>query len=125
MIEARKLVKTLKLIVNLAADRKYSEIIERFPSEMNLTVEEIKREIEEYPATLIYPPEKEFEEYILENDFDNIFFVEIKEDFPEEWSVRVPVWTAEEGASDLHLVLILTESNQDIYDVQLRDILVP
>jgi hypothetical protein len=125
MIDARKLVKTLKFIVDLATDGKYSELIERFPSVMNLSVEEVKGEIEEYPATLIYPPEKEFEEYVLENDYENIFFVEIKEDFPEEWSVRVPLWTEEEGASGLHLDLILTESNKDIYDVQFRDVLVP
>ena len=48
--------------------------------------------------------------------------VEIRGSCPKSWSVNLPLWTEEEGRSDLTLEMHFTESDEDIYSVEIDDL---
>ena len=41
---------------------------------------------------------------------------------PHRWSVVVPLWTVEEGRSDLSLELTLEDSGKESYEVEIDDL---
>ena len=77
-----------------------------------LPEDQIRDAIEEYGCTLVMPPVDAF------NDLD---VVEVTGASPAQWSVRMHLWTEEEGKSDLSIELTLKEAGED-FDVELNDI---
>ena len=48
--------------------------------------------------------------------------VEMAGSRPKSWSVNLPLWTEEEGRSDLTLEMRFTESEADTYSVEIDDL---
>jgi RHS repeat-associated protein len=70
----------------------------------------------EYGRRLVRPPDDAFAE------LDRI---RVRTDGPEQWSVIMPLWTQEEGLSDLCVSLTLIARPEGGYRVELDDIHVP
>jgi hypothetical protein len=92
------------------------EGLERLTSGQRLSAEEIERAVSEYPATLSMPPDEALE---------SLDVVEVAGAVPRELSIWVPLWTLEEGRSDLHVELTLKEVMEEIYNVELDNLRVP
>ena len=72
-------------------------------SASRLTADELRAVVREYGRTLVIPPETAY------RDLDA---VAVRGATPPTWSVRAPLWTKEEGRSDLtlELTVILNEN---------------
>lgn len=88
-------------IVSLLAAREYASI-ELVTASKRLLAEEIEGTILRYGRTIIEPPK---------NFHSMIDAIEIEGASPRSWSVVVPLWTAEEGRSDLSIELTIIEDS--------------
>jgi hypothetical protein len=84
-------------LVNDLARGSYQSVLQRCVKS-RLTIEDIRRVIGEYGRTLVTPPV---------DAYSHLDAVEVAGSIPETWSVRVPLWTKEEGPSDLTLELAI------------------
>ena len=84
-------------LVELLSKGDYCEV-ETLTSGIRLPKDQIEAAIEQYGRTLAFPPEEAF---------DLMDIVEIRDAFPPAWSVTMPLWTVEEGRSDLSLELTI------------------
>jgi len=107
-----RLSRTVQEIVACLVKGDY-DYLERQTDSTRLTKEEMQTAVNEYPGTLVLPPERSFE---------NIDVIEIEGTAPTEWSGRFDLWTAEDGRSDLTLELNLIENNKELYDVRIDNI---
>jgi hypothetical protein len=48
--------------------------------------------------------------------------VEIRNSTPRSWNVNLPLWTKEEGKSDLTLQMCFIDSGNDLYSVEIDDL---
>jgi hypothetical protein len=78
-----------------------------------LTAEELAQAVRDYPARLILPPTGK------ELPLD---VVAVKDSRPRRWSVDVPLWSQEEGLSDLTLQLSITERPGSQHTVEIDDL---
>ncbi|HVF30821.1 MAG TPA: hypothetical protein VNA22_07620 [Pyrinomonadaceae bacterium] len=95
-----QIVNTVRKMISLLAEKRYSEIVtwtngERYPER------EIEAVIVDYDVTVVHPPDSFYPPQINALRIDNTS--------PQEWSVVFPLWTAEEGESDLSVELTCTE----------------
>ena len=81
-----------------------------------LTAAQLRQAVEEYGRKLRMPPESVFEVF----DEDNLDVYELAS--PRSWAVLVPLWTVEEGRSDLTLELVLTDKGEEHYDIEIHDL---
>ena len=81
-----------------------------------LTPEELRGIIRGYGRTLTTPPAEAYE---------NLDAVRIKDPSRRAWSVRAPLWTREEGRSDLAIELTVVVDGSGLARVELDDLLVP
>lgn len=117
MIERDKILRTVKWIVNLLVQREY-ETISKLGLEGSLSPDEIAFGVSEYPCKLITPPEDAYQElyiYEAEEEEENGFLC----------AVEFPLWTQEEGRSDLFLLLSLYRNEGEYYDFTFDDLDVP
>ncbi|HEX6278860.1 MAG TPA: hypothetical protein VFZ49_02485 [Pyrinomonadaceae bacterium] len=90
----QRIVKTARAILRRLVAGRYDEL--EFLSENNFPQEEIRYAIHDYPADPIEPPD----------EFDaTVDVVEIDDSSTQSWNVVIPLWTAEEGQSDLCIVI--------------------
>lgn len=87
-----------KGLVDQLVLRKYDELV-RGCFRSRLTAGDIQRAIEEYGCTISCPPE---------SAYDAMDVVRILHSSPPAWSVWMPLWTEEEGRSDLTLGLTIS-----------------
>ena len=113
LIDQQKLARTLYKVVDLLVRHEYTTLKEFCHCEPNI-IEWVKREIDEWPDTFVMPPSDRLEDIV-----DTV--IERKGTVPQEWFVDVNLWTEGEGISDLTLQLILTDSDDEYYDVQIQD----
>jgi len=73
---------------------------------------EIAAAVNAYGRTLINPPVEVFEK---------LDAIQITGAVPPAWSVRVDLWTAEEGRSDLTMKLTVVQNGKH-YDIELDDL---
>jgi hypothetical protein len=85
--------------------------LENITSGKRLKANDIELAVKEYGKVLILPPEKAFHE------LDAIQLHDMK---PSQWSVRMNLWTKEEGISDLSIILIIQSDNG--FDVEIDDL---
>lgn len=78
-----------------------------------LTAAELREAVSEYGATLVEPPTPE------QAPLD---VVEIVGTMERSWSVNVPMWSAEEGRSDLTLELTVTERPGGDFALEVDDL---
>jgi hypothetical protein len=93
----------------------YDSVVRRGPHGRS-AAEDIRRVIEEYGRTLVMPPASGYEKLIRRypgGDADD-----------PTWRVDAPLWTKEEGRSDLEIRLTIVFGPGDP-KVTLRDVLVP
>jgi hypothetical protein len=79
--------------------------IERFTRGVRLSASLIRQAIVEYGRTLVMPPA---------TALDQLDVVDIVGSNPRAWSVRVDLWTEEEGRSDLSLECTLIDRPGDL-----------
>jgi len=101
----------IRSVVELLVAGKYKQL-EESTSGTRLSAADMANVVREYGRVLVKPPEEAHE------DLD---VVEIRNASPPQWSVRMSLWTAEEGRSDLSLELTVTE-NEHGYEVAIDDI---
>jgi hypothetical protein len=90
-----------RAIVDLVCDGRFEEAI-RMCSSSRLTAKDLERTTRRYGCTFVQPP------LAIDGLVDA---VAIKGMGPLAWSVRAPLWTLEEGRSDLTLELTVTASS--------------
>jgi hypothetical protein len=112
-----KVIRTVKLVADLLAQKDYLKIVQ-LGLAGSRTEDEIEFGVNQYPCKLIPPPPEAFNElrvYKADQDREDGLLC----------SVDFPLWTVEEGRSDLFLLLSLYESEGDFYNFTLDDLDVP
>ena len=109
-----QIVATVRRMTELLAQQKYPEIV-AWTNGRRIHEREIAKAITDYGRTVVVPPESFYSNRI------NAVRVETTE--PQKWSVDFPLWTAEEGESDLSVEFTCTEDDRHYCaDVELDDI---
>lgn len=108
----QKIYKTVLRLVNLLVDKKYSEIAD-WSKKKRLTEKEIKEAIDEYGQMIIFPPA---------NFLNEIDVIEIATSKSKKWSVVFPLWTTEDGKSDLSVEITVIDSSNQYYDIEVDNI---
>jgi hypothetical protein len=98
-------------IFELLVNAKYAEI-EAKTNVTRLSADEISDAIRGYGRRLVMPPDDAFELMDV---------IEVRSSSPRRWSVIMPIWTREEGRSDLSVELTLI-GDQRPFQVELDDI---
>jgi hypothetical protein len=101
----------VKGVLELLVAGKYAEM-EALTHGVRLKAGAIAQSLAEYGARLVMPPEEGF---VLMD------VVEVKNAEPRRWSIAMPLWTAEEGRSDLTLEMTLIKSGSG-FTIQLDDL---
>lgn len=86
--------------------------LEALTNGVRLREEQIRSAIRQYGRQLVSPPE---------SAYASLDIVEVRGSRPRRWSVTIPVWTAEEGRSDLSVELTVIEQPSGI-QIELDDI---
>lgn len=102
---------TARSLVERLARGEYETVIAE-SSASRLTTDELRDVVREYGRTLVAPPETAYQ------DLDA---VAVRGATPPTWSVRAPLWTKEEGKSDLTLELTVV-LNEDRASFELDDL---
>jgi len=97
-VEAR-IARRLQTVVELLVRGAYTEL-EVLTGGRRLRADDIEYELSEYGRTLVGPPE---------TAFSNLYLVPVRGAVPPAYFVRFPLYTKEEGRSDLELQLTLTD----------------
>jgi hypothetical protein len=121
-MNSQKISDTVRHLVGMLVAGDYAGL-EAVSRGRRLTAEELREAWEEYggdlrlpgvPAReLRMPPESVFETF----DEDNLDVLELAS--PRSWAVLVPIWTVEEGRSDLTLEVVLTDTGGEQYDIEI------
>jgi len=106
-----QLADLVKKVLNLLVAEKYADIV-ILTHGTRLNAEEIARAIGEYGRKLIMPPEEGFQ--LMKS-------IEVKNARPRRWSIVIPLWTREEGRSDLTLEMTVIEQQNGFF-VELNDL---
>ncbi len=101
----------VRRIVEALAAKDYSQAA-TITNGIRLPEDQIRGAIEDYGRTLVMPPD---------DAFDDMDVVQVTGATPSQWSVRMSLWTEEEGRSDLSIELTLKESGGD-FVVELDDL---
>ncbi len=106
-----KLTKLTSELLELLVLKRYS-FIEMLTSGVRLKAVEIRSIIKDYGVTLTKPPERAY---------DLINIIKIDSQSIEEYSIRMPLWSEEEGRSDLTLDFAVRKVEEQmlvkIYDI--------
>jgi hypothetical protein len=101
---------TVRYVYELLLEKKYKEL-EEFTDSKRLSAYEIRYSIEEYGFQLIqYPNEIKLD------------VIEVTGSNPKEWSVVAPIYTDEEGMSDLSIELSVIDNGKKLYRTELDNI---
>lgn len=95
----KALRETIARVLELLAASKYEEL-ERISCGVRLSADEIRNAVAEYGCEILPPPPELFE---------LVDTVEIQLEESPSWSVCLPLWTREEGRSDLTLELTIRD----------------
>jgi hypothetical protein len=100
----------IRTAVELLVAKRYQEL-EQLTGGQRLTAEMMKTVISQYGRKLRVP-----------DNYEQVSVVPIRETEPKSWSVWVPLYTVEEGRSDLTLLLRLSQNESGDAILQLDDI---
>lgn len=99
-----RITKTAQSIVEMLVERHYTEL-ERLSGGVRLSAQAIELAVSQYGRTLCRVPAERWP------DLD---VVEVTGAVPARFSVRVDLWTSEEGRSDLSLELTLIDDGETL-----------
>ncbi len=106
-----QLRKSVTQVLRLLVAGQFDEL-EVLTNGVRLSSEEIGKAVSGYGKMLVLPPEDGFR--LME-------IIEIKNAQPKRWSITMPLWTQEEGRSDLTMEMTVIERQEGIA-VELDDI---
>lgn len=109
----RKLKAAVQMVSELIVEKNYtalSDLTENGPRK--LSAEDFRMTIEDYPAVLRMPTAAEM-------SFDAI---EIEDSSPPQYSVDAPLFTIEEGRSDLKFRMTVIDGGADAFAIVLYDV---
>lgn len=107
-MDATKLADTLAHLVQLLVSGQFEEL-ERLSGGRELSADELRTAVAEYPHRLVMPPGSS-PDWLREGDE----VMEIEGTMPPSYHVDVDLWD-ETGRSDLTLSVVLTESPEPLY----------
>ena len=110
-MNALELKQPVRQVIKLLVEQRYSEL-ESLTKGIRLRAGDMMQAVQSYKRTLIMPPE---DSYNLMNA------VNIRSSEPPQWSIVMPLWTQEEGRSDLSIELTLIKEIQG-FRIELDDI---
>lgn len=113
MVNLEKLRTTVLELQRLLVEGEY-EILERVTHGERLTADEIRQEVERWPARLVYPPSDAIEDLVL-GAYEGIFRVDGS--YPSEYRLNVQLYTDLEGPSDLSLTIKVRDHDGELYQV--------
>jgi hypothetical protein len=87
--------------------------IERTTRGVRLSAALLRQAVVDYGRTLVMPPA---------SSLDQLDVIEVAGSTPRTWSVRVDLWTAEEGRSDLSLECTLIDRAGDLLGVEVDNL---
>lgn len=111
MFNNPKIVAATMRVIELLVAGDY-QLVANLTKGTRLTTEDIGQAIRRYGRTLVNSPEEQS---------SMMDVVEIRDSERRRWSIRVPLWTKEEGRSDLTLELTAIEGD-DLIELELDDI---
>lgn len=103
-----------KHVIQMLVNAEYGEVV-KYTNGKRLSKEEIEYAINDYGFTIITPPD---------SAYDGLDVIEVDNPIQREWSIRTPLWTKEEGRSDLSIELSMIEENEEGLRVELDNIIV-
>jgi hypothetical protein len=101
----------VKSVVDLLVAGKYEQL-EKLTAGTRLNADDMAGAVREYGRVLVAPPE---------HTYEGLDVVQVRNASSPRWSVRMSLWTAEEGRSDLSLELTVMEIGRG-YAVEVDDI---
>ena len=107
----KNLIAPVRQIVELLGAKDYDQIV-RTTGGQRLDAAAIEAAIRGYGKTLVSPPD---------SIYDHLDAIRVQNIHPPRWSVRVGLWTADEGRSDLSVELTVIEDESG-YVIELDDI---
>ena len=111
-MDTEKLHKTVKKVTDLLSEKKYNEI-KSLCNGVRLTTSELEYAVKKYGRKIIALPNEGYEKLDV---------IEVSDTNPKEWSVNVPIYTVEEGMSDLTLELSLINSPLELYKIEVDNL---
>jgi len=102
----------MRQIVRWLVDRDF-EAIEKYSRGRRLSADMIRGAVDDYGRTLIMPPDA---------TFSNLDVIEVQTAAVPTWSVRVDLWTKEEGLSDLSLECTVIDSGGKELDAEMDNL---
>jgi hypothetical protein len=111
-MDAAKLERSVTRLLTLLARCDYGAL-KRLDRVDRLSEESLAQAVADYGRTIVLPPSY---------PADIIDIVPVAGASPRAWCVNVPIWTEEEGRSDLTLSVTLVDSADQLYGVELDDL---
>jgi hypothetical protein len=108
---SNQIIEPVNQVLRLLAAGKYADL-EILTHGLRLTAKEMEKAVDDYGRKLVLPPDACS---LLED------VVEVKNAKPKRWSVAMPLWTREEGRSDLTVEMTIVEQ-QNGFAIELDDI---
>ena len=106
-----QLKELVRQVLTLLVAGKYADL-EILTHGVRLTAMEMAKAVDDYGRKLVLPPDDRFR---------LVTVVEAKNVRPRRWSIAMPLWTQEEGRSDLTLEMTIIEL-KNAFAVELDDI---
>ena len=111
-VDATKATKTAMAVLKCVAVQDFDGLLKVAPRS-RLSAAEIKKVVADYGRRPVLPG-RPIEELMG--------VVEVRDSRPKSWSVNLPLWTEEEGRSDLTLEMRFTDSDTDTYSIEIEDL---
>ena len=111
-IDSAKLRTTVRALTDRFAQGDYAGLC-RLARTCRLGPEDLERAVQDYGRYLVALPDAAF---------DAVDIVAISDSQPQRWSVVVPLWSREEGRSDLSLEITVEDSPTPEYAVEIEDL---
>lgn len=106
-----RLKQPIRQVIEHLVAGKYAEL-ETLTKGQRLTAQEMAKTVSDYGRTLVLPPD---------DAFRLMDVVEVQNAQPPQWSITMPLWTHEEGRSDLSIGVTLIADVED-FRIELDDI---
>ena len=106
-----KLIEPVNQVIELLVAAKYADL-EKLTHGVRLTANEIAKAVTDYGRKLILPPH---------DGLRLMNVIEVKNTDPKRWSIVMPLWSKEEGRSDLTLEMTAIECASS-FSIELDDI---
>lgn len=110
-MSTQSLESVVRTLVNRLALGDYEDVL-NYCSTSRLTADDLRQVIEDYGRAFIKPPP---------SAYTNLDAVAVRNAQQPTWSVQAPLWSKEEGRSDLTLEVTVTQDG-DRWDVHLEDL---